>query len=100
MGCSPLSGGPSTTMLSTRSRAPRAEEPLFGCSSVRHWHLAAVPEVSSWLPRRQRACPSAALDERVLDGDNSGGVPYAATRYGPRRRPPRRSQAPPAWPAL
>src|SRR5947209_6591132 len=54
------------SVSSTRSRAPRAGVPLFGCSSVRHWHLAPPRVGQHWLPRRQRACPSAALDERVL----------------------------------
>src|SRR4051812_34537468 len=42
--------------------------PLSALSSIRHWHLAldSPKWVWCWLPRRQRACPSAALDERVL----------------------------------
>ena len=64
----PRTGRVRRPMVSTRSRAPRAEVPLSDCSSFRHWHLAPPPAVrvdASWLPRRHRACPSAALDERV-----------------------------------
>ncbi len=78
----PLPGGRSH-LASTRSRAPRAEEPLFGCSSVRHWHLAPGLSVGNWLPRRQRACPSAALDERVLGLDGSGRGPTLPVAMAP-----------------
>src|SRR5207247_3780523 len=36
-------GLPLLWVYSTRSRAPRAGVPLFGCSSVRHWHLMLRP---------------------------------------------------------
>src|SRR5580700_10993470 len=56
-------------LLSTRSRAPRAGDRSSathrsGIGTSLEW--PAVPVASCWLPRRRRACPSAALDERVL----------------------------------
>ena len=56
-------------LLSTRSRAPRAGDRSSathrsGIGTTLEW--PAVPVTSCWLPRRHRACPSAALDERVF----------------------------------
>jgi hypothetical protein len=56
----------STVLLSLALHALRErrerENPLDGCSSFRHWHRS----MSRRLPRFRRACPSTALDERVL----------------------------------
>src|ERR1700730_620033 len=68
--------------FSTRSSSASSGGTALRLLIVRHWHLAPVRVDRNWLPRRRRACPSAALDERVLTGKNSARVPYAATRYG------------------
>ena len=44
----------------TRSTSAESEDPLSADSSIRHWHR------NLRLPRFHRACPSTALDERVL----------------------------------
>ena len=66
-------GALAPTLASTRSRAPRAEDRSLADSSFRHWHLTYPLGLSRricWLPRRRRACPSAALDERVFLAEN------------------------------
>ena len=77
---------------STRSRAPRAEDRSRTAhrSGIGTWHPPDPSGRSScWLPRRHRACPSAALDERVFgeDGYHGVGAPVGQPRSAASRRP-------------
>jgi len=55
--------------VSTRSQSTSSGNPAVGDSSIRHWHR------SYRLPRFRRACPSTALDERVIKWPGSMGTP-------------------------
>ncbi len=48
-----------------RSERPPALSSLKNISSIRHWHRLGLLDLR--LPRFHRACPSTALDERVVN---------------------------------
>ena len=71
-------------------RAPRAGFPLR-LSSVRHWHR------SRRLPRLHRACPSTALDERVVGETLPREVPSSIRSQPARKAPSADVSQQPRW---
>ena len=74
----PACGGLLSHFPRALSSSAECGEPPSADSSIRHWHR-------TWrLPRLQRACPSTALDERVLTRSVNQISPPASTGTGTR----------------